>query len=71
MQKFIFSVKSSSSLGREYGIVKVNVHVETLGSTAESLKEILGWEPGKPNGGTSEHPVRKINTSFILGIPSG
>lgn len=48
--------------------MKVNEHVDTLGRAVVSLKQMLGKEPGKPNGGTSEHPVRKINTSFTVGV---
>ena len=40
--KFIFSLKSCSSLGREYGNMKVRVQVDTVGRVAVSLKHILG-----------------------------
>ncbi len=51
--------------------MKVSVHVDTDGSTAVSLKQILGLVSGKPNGGTSVQPVRKTKISPRVGVKVG
>ena len=51
--------------------MNVSAHVEALGSCLTSVNVILGEVPGKLNGGTSEHPVRKIKTSLSEGVSSG
>ena len=67
MAKLIFSLNSSRSLGREYGSVNVNAHVDTLGRVVTELKRIFGYTSVYPNGGTSEQPVRKMSTSSKVG----
>ena len=45
-------------------------HVDTVGTTASESKSISQSVPWKPSGGTVSHPVKKMNTSLIEGVPS-
>jgi len=51
--------------------VNVNEQVNTLGRLSIVLKQMCGSASGNPSGGTSEHLVRKLKTSFKVGDPWG
>ena len=51
--------------------MNISAHVDTRGRVVKSLKRIFGVASAYPNGGTSEQPVRKMNTSLKVGDPLG
>ena len=67
IEKSIFSLKVSNSVGMLRGILNVKEHVETVGKTASSEKTIVGEASANPRGGRQSQPVRKTITSFRFG----
>ena len=51
--------------------MNIRAHLDTQGRVVRSLNWILGEVSAYPNGGTSEQPVRKMNTSLKVGDPVG
>ena len=51
--------------------MNISAHVEIRGRVVKSPKRILGVASAYPNGGTSEQPVRKMNTSLNVGDQVG
>ena len=51
--------------------MNISAHMDTLGRVVKSLKRFLGVALAYPDGGTSEQPVRKMNTSLKVGDSVG
>ena len=67
MEKSIFSLKASKSVGKLQGIESVSAQVDTLGKEPSSQKMIYGVPSPNPNGGMQSQPVKKTITSFSVG----
>ena len=67
IEKSIFSLNKSRSVGNFHGIVSVSEQVETLGNTPSSENRMAGATSPNPMGGMELQPVKKTITSVRVG----